>query len=125
MNVPSGYTALDLIGFTDKGNYSSSANYVKNDLVHYNNKIWRCLLDDTSNNTPAEGTYWTIFVDSYSQLENLTDVVISSKTAGDVIEYDSTSGKWKNKNTLKSLKTAFDNLGLSVVDGKVCQTYNT
>ena len=31
MNVPSGYTALDLIGFTDKETYNSSASYVKND----------------------------------------------------------------------------------------------
>lgn len=62
MNVPSGYTALDLIGFTDKGIYNSSASYVKNDIVHYNGNLWKCLIDDTTGVTPAEGANWTIFL---------------------------------------------------------------
>lgn len=64
MTTPSGYTALDFVGYTDKGTYSASATYVKNDLVHYDNSIWRCLLDDTTGQTPAEGTYWTIFINA-------------------------------------------------------------
>ena len=59
---PTGYTALDLIGYTDKGIYSSSANYVKNDLVHYGGNIWRCLVDDTTGITPTEGATWTLFI---------------------------------------------------------------
>ena len=59
---PTGYTALDLIGFTDKGDYSSATNYVRNDLAHYAGSIWRCLIDDTSNVTPAENANWTVFV---------------------------------------------------------------
>ena len=63
MVSPTGYTALDLIGYTDRGNYNASANYVKNDLVHYNGNIWRVLVDDTTGITPAEGVNYTIFVE--------------------------------------------------------------
>ena len=59
---PTGYTALDLIGYTDKGAYNSASNYVRNDLVHYNSSIWRCLVDDTTGVTPAEGAAWTVFI---------------------------------------------------------------
>lgn len=61
---PTGYTALDLIGYTDKGTYSVSATYVKNDLVHYNGNIWRVLVDDTTGITPTEGVNYTIFIES-------------------------------------------------------------
>lgn len=59
---PTGYTALDLIGYTDKGAYNSASNYVRNDLVHYNSSIWRCLVDDTTGVTPVEGAAWTVFI---------------------------------------------------------------
>ena len=60
---PSGYTALDLIGFTDRGAYDPSAYYVKNDLVHdANDSIWRVLIDDTHGVTPVEGLNYTIFM---------------------------------------------------------------
>ena len=72
---PTGYTALDLIGFTDKGTYSSSDNYVKNDLVHYSGNIWRCLIDDTTGITPAEGVNWTLFI---GEPTNLVEAAIAS-----------------------------------------------
>lgn len=72
MTEPTGYTALDLIGFTDKGDYDASTAYVQNDLVHYDNSIWRCLVDDTTGQTPAEGTYWTIFVESENAASGVT-----------------------------------------------------
>ena len=62
MNVPSGYTALDMVGFTDKGIYNAASNYVKNDVVHYGGSLWRCLVDDTTAVTPAEGANWTVFL---------------------------------------------------------------
>ena len=62
MVEPSGYTSLGLIGYTDRGTYSSAANYVKNDLVHYGGSIWRVLIDDTTNITPTEGANYTIFI---------------------------------------------------------------
>lgn len=62
MIEPTGYTALDLIGFTDKGTYSASASYVRNDLVHYGGNIWRCLIDDTTGIVPAEGANFTMFI---------------------------------------------------------------
>lgn len=62
MNEPTGYTALDLIGFTDKGNYNPAENYVKNDLVHYGGSIWIVQIDDTVGQTPEEGIYYHVFV---------------------------------------------------------------
>ena len=59
---PSGYTALDLVGFTDRGTYDSNYNYVANDLAHQGGNIWRCLIDDTIGITPEEGPNWTLWV---------------------------------------------------------------
>ena len=59
---PTGYTALDLIGFTDKGAYAANVNYVKNDLVHHGGNIWRILIDDTIGITPAEGPNYTLAI---------------------------------------------------------------
>jgi hypothetical protein len=74
MNVPTGYTALDLVGFTDKGTYASNVYYVKNDIVHYGGNLWRCKVDDTINVTPAEGTSWTVFV---GEPTNLVERIIA------------------------------------------------
>jgi len=62
MIEPTGYTALDLVGFTDRGTYAANVNYVKNDLVHYGGNIWRILIDDTIGIMPAEGPNYTIFI---------------------------------------------------------------
>lgn len=90
MTEPTGYTALDLIGFTDQGEYDSSTAYVKNDLVHYNNSIWRCLVDDTTAQTPTEGTYWTIFVEDSTSASGIsydgTDSGLSATTVQDAID---------------------------------------
>lgn len=82
---PTGYTALDLIGFTDKGTYSSSANYVKNDLVHYGGNIWRCLIDDTTGIAPAEGVNWTLFI---GEPTNLVERIIAP------VETDPATSAW-------------------------------
>lgn len=82
---PTGYTALDLIGFTDKGTYSSSDNYVKNDLVHYSGNIWRCLTDDTSGIAPAEGVNWILFI---GEPTNLVERIIAP------VETDPATNAW-------------------------------
>lgn len=68
MVEPIGYTALDMVGFTDRGQYASNATYVKNDIVHYQGNSWRCLIDDTTGTTPAEGLVWTLFIGEPSSL---------------------------------------------------------
>ncbi len=82
---PTGYTALDMIGFTDRGPYSSSANYVKNDLVHDSGNIWRCLIDDTSGIAPAEGVNWTLFI---GEPTNLVERIIAP------VETDPATNAW-------------------------------
>lgn len=84
---PTGYTALDLIGFTDKGTYANNANYVRNDLVHYSGSIWRCLVDDTTGIAPAEGVNWTIFINQPSGGGNVEQMIapIEQATASEPI----------------------------------------
>jgi len=64
MNVPAGYTELDLVGFTDKGYYDASETYIKNDLALYQGTLWRCLKDDLTGVAPSEGENWTAFIAS-------------------------------------------------------------
>lgn len=74
MIEPTGYTALDLVGYTDKGTYAANVNYVKNDLVHYGGSIWRILIDDTIGITPAEGPNYTLFI---GEPTNLVERIIA------------------------------------------------
>lgn len=62
MTHPEGYTALDLVGFTDRGPYVSNFLYVKNDIAHYAGSLYRCKIDDTINVTPGENANWTVFI---------------------------------------------------------------
>lgn len=68
MSAPSGYTALDFVGFTDKGTYSPIVKYMRNDLVHYGGNIMRCKVDDTMNVTPVEGANWELWVGASANL---------------------------------------------------------
>lgn len=69
MAAPEGYTALDFVGFTDKGSYSATEPYMKNDLVHAGNTVWRCLVDNTTGVEPQEGTTWTLFIEGEKPYE--------------------------------------------------------
>lgn len=113
MNAPTGYTALDLVGFTDKGTYNSSATYVKNDLVDYGQSKWQCLIDDTTNVTPVEGLNWHKWIeisDSYSP----GDTAETALADGDYFPFYDTSASGKRKtlwsNIKSKLKTYFDTL---------------
>lgn len=97
MNTPTGYSALDFVGFTDRGAYSPSATYVKNDLVHHNNSIWKCKLDDTTGQTPAEGLYWESWVTSTTSIAGMTDADVNTPADGDVLIFNSETSKWENK----------------------------
>ena len=98
MSAPAGYTALDFVGFTDKGPFSDTAKYMKNDLVHDNsNNIWKCKLDDTIGQALVAGTYWELWLNSTNSLANMTDTDISSPANGQTVFYNSTKGKWENK----------------------------
>ena len=98
---PTGYTALDLVGFTDKGPYSSLENYVKNDLAHYAGSIWKCKIDDTTGITPTEGANWTIFISEPSnQVETSiapieTSPATAAHTVGTQLYYNDTLYKVK------------------------------
>lgn len=74
MAVPEGYVALDLVGFTDKGTYSGAAVYMKNDLVHQDNVIWRCIADNTQAVPPAAGENWEKWIEGSAQMSGCTAV---------------------------------------------------
>lgn len=74
MAVPEGYVALDLVGFTDKGTYSGAAVYMKNDLVHKDNVIWRCIADNTQAVPPAAGENWEKWIEGSAQMSGCTAV---------------------------------------------------
>lgn len=63
-----GYSQLGLVGFTDKGDYAAGSIYMMNDLVHYQNSIWKCKEDQTSGVTPGENNNWTVFVNGTKEL---------------------------------------------------------
>lgn len=73
MNNPDGYTALDLVGYTDQGDYNATKSYVANDLVHYGGSIWCCLIDDTVGITPTEGVNWRFWVENSQN--GISDIV--------------------------------------------------
>ena len=84
-----------------KGTYSSSATYNSLDIVRYNGKSWMCKQDSITNITPAEGDYWMMIAQDGSGVNNLTelqDTNISSPSNGQILLYNSTSGKWENSN---------------------------
>lgn len=74
MVEPTGYSALDFIGFTDRGPYAANVNYVKNDLVHHGGNVWRVLIDDTIGITPTEGVNYTVFI---GEPTNLVERIIA------------------------------------------------
>lgn len=84
-----------------KGNYSASATYNSLDIVRYNGKSWMCKQDSVTGITPAESAYWMLVVQDGGGATNLTsldDVTVSEPANGQILLYNSTSGKWENKN---------------------------
>lgn len=73
MAVPEGYISLGFVGFTDKGEFSPDIVYAKNDVVHKDNAIWKCLVDDTVGIAPVEGGgNWEIFIQSQTKANGIT-----------------------------------------------------
>jgi hypothetical protein len=74
MNTPEGYVSLGLVGFTDKGNYLDTETYVKNDLVHEDNAIWQCLVDDSIGVNPRtdDTGHWKLWIDSENDASGIT-----------------------------------------------------
>lgn len=89
---------------------------------------------DLTEATPASSDDFIMFDRSTGEAKStrfgeLNDTILNSKfgdsspTNGDEMTYNSQTGKWKNTSQLRTLVTAFDALGLSVVNGKLCVTY--
>lgn len=88
MPAPQGYVALDLVGFTDKGDYAEGTTYAQNDLVHNDNKIYLSLQDNNTGQalpvSPAtETSFWRLWLSGGADdLEALTAEDTSNVTGG-------------------------------------------
>ena len=99
-----------------KGNYSASATYNSLDIVRYDGKSWMCKQDSISNITPTEGAYWMMIVQDgggATSLTSLSDVTVSSPSNGQILLYNSTSGKWEN-NTFSQASALNDLTDVSI-----------
>lgn len=74
MAIPSGYTALDFVGFTDRGTYAGNVSYVRNDLVHHGGNIWLVLIDGTLGIVPSESANYTLWL---GEPTNLVERIIA------------------------------------------------
>lgn len=128
MVEPTGYTALDLVGFTDKGTYSSSASYVKNDLVDYGGDKWQCMDDDVSNVTPTEGAYWHKWIDMPDVSGKADISAIGTNETGATASKAYANGEYFYKNgkfctAIASIASgATFTLGTNYVEGTVAET---
>ena len=129
MAAPEGYVALDLIGFTDKGDYAAGTTYVKNDLVHSDNRIYLSLQDNNVGNVlpvlPAtETTYWKLWLSGGS--DNLDDLTAKDTSnlmgtgAGQVVVaqalIDAMASKIVQQNSdLNNIETDVSNLSNEIV----------
>lgn len=68
MAVPSGYTAMGIIGYTFKGTYSSTVTYNRYNTVYYNGSSYVCIKDNTVNQTPEDdGVCWHLIAEGYNE----------------------------------------------------------
>ena len=79
VEIPEGYTELELVGFTDKGSYADGTSYVKNDLVHYGGAIYKCIVDDTVDVLPSNTSCWEVFILNHSNFESITAIDTEGK----------------------------------------------
>ena len=73
---------------TDRGEYSTEGTYQKNDLVRYQNAIWRCKEDGTES-APQEGDAWALFfrgVQSVSELVAVDTQQLLSEEEGQQVD---------------------------------------
>lgn len=62
MSVPSGYTKLGTIGYSDKGDYSSAITYSYMNVVHYNGNVYFSKQDNNTNNLPTNTSWWGVMI---------------------------------------------------------------
>lgn len=82
MAVPSGYTKLGVIGYSDKGTYSSTVTYNAYNTVYYNGSTYVCIKDGTINMTPSDdGVYWHLMAEGFDEslFNELRDMIYSNQ----------------------------------------------
>ena len=96
MEIPSGYTALSLVGFTDRGTYSATETYVKNDLVHYKNSIFCAKQDDLTGVEPTDD----------ATIQKATETAASAAAAADSASAASSSEQSAGKHEANASASA-------------------
>ena len=74
MAAPQGYTALGLVGYTDKGTYLASATYNRYNVVLYNGSSYVAIKDGITGVTPSnDGVNWRLFANGFPENGITTD----------------------------------------------------
>ena len=74
MGAPQGYTALGLVGYTDKGTYLASATYNRYNVVLYNGSSYVAIKDGITGVTPSnDGVNWRLFANGFPENGISTD----------------------------------------------------
>lgn len=80
---------------TDRGVWSSSETYYKNDDVYHNNAKWRCLVDGTTSEPSKDNSAWQLLEEALNGSSYTENLLLNSKarrtaineTAGDHYKY--------------------------------------
>lgn len=101
--------------FQWRGDWSSSESYIVNDLVLYLGSTWRALANNTNSAPSESNTNWTYLAKGgtnttggASELDELTDVILTSVQVGDIIQYNGT--EWVNVGDPGSAISMLDDL---------------
>lgn len=62
MAAPEGYMKLGAVGYSDKGDYSGTTTYNRFNVVHYQNGIYCCTVDNTIGITPTTISNWQVMI---------------------------------------------------------------
>ena len=91
MEVPSGYTALGVVGYSFKGTYSSTTTYNKYNTVYYNGSTFVCIKDNTINQTPEDdGVCWSLMAEGFDEttVNELKAMIISNRFTAPIVADD-------------------------------------
>lgn len=92
MSAPQGYVKVGVVGYSDRGNYDATATYNKWNVVHYNNSLYYCKVDNTTGILPTTTANWgnmvkcyepdgeTIFVNQDGKLEGAPNALPDNHT---------------------------------------------
>lgn len=112
---------------TDRGVWSSSETYYKNDDVYHNNAKWRCLVDDTTSEPTKNSSAWLLLEEALKG-DNGTSVTILSQNVTYQVGTSGTTaptGTWSaNIPTVQEGQYLWTRTIVNYSDGKSTTSYS-